>query len=149
MCLLCGTDWVFIYNSGLSWPQFSPCEICGGQGGTGTGFSPRTPTSVFCYNYHSTIAPSRRTNRPNLGTFHKVILFRKSWSTEWTSIHYYSKGQSPSHVFAHFNIILCVQIWISPVFTHMPFDTTIQNSFRISCEVFRIRLSPSNDDRRV
>ena len=35
--------------------QVIPCEICGGQRGTGTSFSPGT--SVFPCQYHSTIAP--------------------------------------------------------------------------------------------
>ena len=35
--------------------QVNPCEIYGGRGNTGTGFSPRTP--VFSCQYHSTSTP--------------------------------------------------------------------------------------------
>jgi len=77
-CLLCGTNRIFKYNSSCFFfsagpaivqafsrrpvitetpvqSRISPCEICGGQSGTGTSFS--SITSLFPCQYHSTIAP--------------------------------------------------------------------------------------------
>ena len=77
-CLLRGKNWIFKYNARSFFfsagptmaqafsrrpvtteapvrSQVSPCEICGGQSGTGTGFS--SSTSLFPCQYHSTSAP--------------------------------------------------------------------------------------------
>jgi len=92
MCLLCGTDginfkYLAMFQEVSPRPvtaetevrfQANSCEICGGQGGAGTGFPPSD--SVFLaiiippllHNCLRTrVSLNRRTNRRSLGTFQK------------------------------------------------------------------------------
>ena len=59
--------------------QVSPCEICGGQSGGGTGFSPSTSRSLVTVHSsllrtHLHVAFTRRTNGPSLAPFRSSAL---------------------------------------------------------------------------